>query len=399
MTLESHSPAKPQGSRRIESVDLLRGIVVILMILDHTRDYVHPSGYAFNPLDPMRTTPLLYATRWITHLCAPIFVFLAGASAWFQTNAGKSLPSLSRYLFQRGCWILVLELTIVPFGWSFSLPFVWFLQVLWAIGWSMIGLAAAIRLSRPAMVTLGLVIVAGHNLLANVQPDQLGQFSFVWMFLLEGGLLQFHGEPRALLLYPVLPWFGVMLLGYVAGPILAARERKSLHIAIGLGLVGLFLLLRTANAYGDPEPWVFMPTAGQTVMSFLDVEKYPPSLMFVSATLGTAFLLYPMLERLPRPAIRVLLAFGSVPLFAYLTHIYVMHGIAILIRVLAGQNLDPMFDTIHDLLIAPDALAGTGFGLPVVYLVWISTAALLYPLCRWFGGIKAARRDWRLSYL
>lgn len=392
-------PATPGEGRRIEAVDLLRGFVIILMVLDHTRDYVHPSGYGPDPLDPLTTTPLLYATRWVTHLCAPIFVFLAGASAWLQMNSGKAMPVLSRFLFQRGCWILALELTVIPFGWSFSVPFVWFLQVLWAIGWSMIGLAAAIRLPRAAILVLGLAIVAGHNLAANVQPEALGLFSYAWMFFFKGGLLQYHGEPRVLLLYPVLPWFGVILLGYAAGPILAARDRHRLHLSLGLGLIGTFLVLRLANVYGDPKPWTSMATARQTIMSFLDLEKYPPSLMFITATLGIAFLLYPLLERLPKAAAHVLLVFGSVPMFTYITHIYVMHGVAIFIRLLAGQSLDPMFDTIHDFLIAPDAIAGTGFGLPIVYLVWLSVIVLLYPLCRWFARIKRTRRDWWLSYL
>lgn len=385
---------------RIETVDLLRGLVIMLMVLDHVRDYFHAGAHQFDPLDPTRTTALLYATRWITHLCAPSFVFLAGVSAWLQFARGKGTARLSRFLLTRGLWLVLLELTVISFGWAFTFGLL-FLQVIWAIGWSMVVLAALVWLPRTAVLAIGIAIIAGHNLLDPVQPAQLGTFADVWTVLHEGGLVVRDGAPVAFTPYPILPWAGVMALGYGLGDIFtrAPRQRDRMLIALGTVMIGLFVLLRLLNRYGDSQPWSAQGDAGATLMSFLDVTKYPPSLMFVCATLGSALLLMPLLGRLRGPAARVLLAYGSVPLFAYVLHIYIMHALAVLAALATGRNPAYLIDFVSNSFLQPQLLVGTGYPLAVVYLVWAFILAILYPLCRAWSDLKRRRRDWWLSYL
>lgn len=385
---------------RIEAIDLLRGLVIMLMILDHVRDYFHASAWQFDPLDPTRTTALLYATRWVTHLCAPSFVFLAGVSAWLKFDREKDAARLSRFLLMRGLWLVLLELTVINFGWAFTFGLI-FMQVIWAIGWSMVMLAALVWLPRTAVLAIGVAIVAGHNLLDPIQPQQLGGLGTAWIMIMEGGVFARDGAPFMFNPYPILPWAGVMMLGYGLGDIFTRTpdRRDRMLILLGAAMIALFVLLRLINLYGDPRPWTAQDGIGRTLMAFLDVTKYPPSLMFVCATLGVALLLIPLLARLRGPAAQVLLAFGSVPLFAYVLHIYVMHGLAVLAALITGRNPAYLIDFIGNLFLQPQMLQGTGYPLAVVYAVWLFVLALLYPLCRYWSGLKHRRRDWWLSYL
>lgn len=385
---------------RIEPVDLLRGLVIVLMVLDHVRDYFHASAHAFDPLDPAQTTPLLYATRWVTHLCAPGFVFLAGVSAWLQWDRHRDRARLSRFLLTRGLWLVLLELTVVSFGWAFTFGMV-FMQVIWAIGWAMVALAALIWLPRQAVLAIGIAIIAGHNLLDPVQPEQLGALSGLWTIMHEGGVFVHDGVPFALAAYPFLPWIGVMAFGYGLGTIFTGPpdRRDRTLIVLGAAMIALFVLLRLVNLYGDPEPWKVEGDAVRTVMAFLDVAKYPPSLMFICATLGPALLLMPLLARLRGPAARFLLAFGSVPLFAYVLHIYILHALAIVAAVATGHDPAYLIDFVGNFFLQPQLLEGTGYPLAIVYVVWLLVLALLYPLCRYWSDLKRRRRDWWLSYL
>lgn len=406
------STAAPPAAR-LSEIDMLRGLVIVLMALDHTRDYFHAGGFRINPLDPETTTPLLYATRWITHLCAPTFIFLAGLSAFLQARKGRAGAALSRFLLTRGLWLISLEVTVLSFGWSFGFPYPLFLQVIWAIGWSMIALAALVLLPRAAVLAIGLAIVFGHNLLDPITPQQFGGASLLWTFLHEGGPIFAGQQPIGLAAYPILPWIGVMAVGYGAGPLFvepaAQRERKLLMI--GAGMLAMFLVLRFTGFYGEPAVAGAtgnygaaggsrsFDTAGAQAMAFFNVQKYPPSLLFLLATLGISALLLPLLARLKGPPASVLLAFGAVPFFFYALHIYLVHLLAMAANAAFGRDIEGFFNFLINAFTAPQKLDGLGFGLPGVYLGWLAVLVILYPACRWFASVKRRRKDWWLSYL
>jgi uncharacterized membrane protein len=386
--------------KRIQSIDILRGAVIVLMVLDHVRDFIHVSGYGFDPLDPERTTPLLYAIRWITHFCAPTFVFLAGVSAWLQYAKGKSHRELSLLLVTRGLWLILLEVTILGFGWSFSIPFMLFLQVIWAIGCSMVALAGLIWLPRFVVLGCGLAIIVGHNLLDALTPAQFGPWANLWTLLHVGGVITLGGM-RTLDAYPILPWLGVMAFGYGIGQVFLAQSgrRDRIFLALGVSMIILFIVLRFSNFYGDPHPWLAQSELGKTIMVFLAVQKYPPSLLYVCGTLGPVLTVIPLIERWRGASARLLLVFGSVPLFAYVLHIYIAHALAIALHMLFGRDTAGLYNLIRNLVFNPEALNGTGLPLPMVFFTWFVVLAILYPLCRWFANVKRRRHDWWLSYL
>ncbi len=385
---------------RLREIDLWRGVVIVLMALDHVRDYFHAGTFLFNPLDPDRTYAALYATRWITHLCAPSFVFLAGVSVYLQLAKGKKVPQLSRLLLWRGLWLVGLELTVISFAWAFAVPFPLFLQVIWAIGWSMIGLALLVWLPRPAVLAIGIAIVAGHNLLDAVTPDQFGQLSLLWTLLHEGGRVAVAGEPIGFASYPILPWVGVMALGYGLGAVFLepAQRRDRMLLAAGGAMIALFLLLRGWNFYGDPDPWTERADLVRSAMAFLDVQKYPPSLMYVLITLGIGFALMPLLARVRGAAGNILLCFGAVPFFFYVLHLYVIHALAIAANAALGRDVSGMFNFVK-MITSPERYLHLGFPLLAVYAAWLVVLGLLYPLCRWWVGVKRTHRGWWLSYL
>lgn len=410
--MKTDAIAAPAASTRFAEIDMLRGLVIVLMALDHVRDYFHAGGFRVDPLDPATTTPILYLTRWVTHLCAPTFVFLAGLSAFLQARKGKTGLLLSRFLLTRGLWLIFLEATVLSFGWSFGFPYPFFLQVIWAIGWSMIALAALVLLPRAAVLGVGLVVVFGHNLLDPITPQQFGGAALLWTFLHEGGPIFVGETPIGLMAYPVLPWIGVMAVGYGAGPFFvepaATRDRKLLMI--GAAMLALFFILRFTGLYGEPAvaaaagiygaagAWRDQPGIGAQAMAFFNVEKYPPSLLFLLATLGISALLLPLLAKLKGAPAKVLLVFGAVPFFFYVLHIYLVHGLAIAANAAAGRNVDGLFNYLINAFTAPAKLEGLGFGLGGVYLAWIGVLMILYPACLWFGGVKKRRKDWWLSY-
>lgn len=386
---------------RLRQIDILRGLVIVLMALDHVRDYFHAGAFVFNPLDPERTNAALYATRWITHLCAPSFIFLAGVSIYLRQIKVQDTSKLSSFLLSRGIWLVALELTVISFAWSFAVPYRLFLQVIWAIGWSMIAMAGLVWLPRPAVLALGVAIIAGHNLLDPIRPDQLGDFALLWTFLHEGGRLLVSHVPVGFASYPVLPWLGVMALGYGMGVIFVASSdrRDRTLLLLGAMMIGLFLLLRVFNLYGDPDHWNVLTNFTRTAMSFLDVHKYPPSLMYVLVTLGIALVLTPALARLSGPVATFLLTFGSVPFFFYVLHLYLVHALAIAANAALGHEVTELFNFLMNMIRNPEAHVERGFSLPGVYLAWIIVLALLYPICRWWAGLKRMRHRWWLSYL
>ncbi len=398
---------------RLREIDMLRGLVIVLMALDHCRDYFFASGGfgGGNPLDPTTTTPWLYITRWITHLCAPTFVFLAGVSAYLQFAKGKTIPSLSMFLLTRGLWLIVLEVTVLSFGWSFGFPYPLFLQVIWAIGWTMLALAALVWLPRKVVLAIGIAIIAGHNLLDPINAQQLGPYALLWTFLHDGGPIFVGGTPIGLFAYPILPWIGVIAFGYGMGAVFteAPKKRDRTIFTLGLIMLALFFALRFFGLYGDPNfatgpegvwrDWRDQTDFTSAIMVFFDVQKYPPSLQFVLVTLGIVFTLWPLLTRLRGPVASFFNTFGAAPLFFYVSHVYLVHALAIAANAAAGRDVTGMFNYMLNSFIHPELQQDLGFPLWGVYIAWIVVLALLYPLCRWWQSVKAKRRDWWLSYL
>lgn len=381
------------GAARLDVIDLLRGLVIILMVLDHARDYFHAQAFLYDPVDPARSNLAVFGTRWITHLCAPTFVLLSGVSAYLQRANGKSPATLSRFLLTRGLWLVFLEVTVVSLGFNFG-P-VLFMQVIWAIGASMVLLAALTWAPPMAVGALGAAIIIGHPALAGVDAADLGQWGLLWGFLMELTLIPNLG----FVAYPLLPWAGVMFLGYGLGGLFLkpAQARRRTILFLALGMLAAFAVLRSLNLYGDPAPWSGQADTARTAMSFLNVSKYPPSLLYVLATLGVSLLLSLLLERLKGFPAQVLLAFGRTPLFTYVLHIYILHLGALLTA--AAMGLDPTI--MLNFVVDPTRTvkAGWGFSLAGAYVAWALTVAALYPLSAWFAGVKRRRRDWWLSYL
>lgn len=317
---------------RLKAIDALRGLVIVLMALDHARDFFHAGAMTFSPTDLARTTPLLFATRWVTHLCAPLFSLLAGVGAWLRLQRpGETRASLSRYLVSRGLWLIVLELVVMRVAMNFSLSMAYppLLLVLWVLGLSMLILAALVWLPLSVVLAGSLVVIVGHNLLDPIRAADLGQFAGVWRVLHEPGVLPVGGIV-AVVGYPLVPWCAVMAAGYGLGPLFGAladvRQRRL--VTMGIACCVAFLGLRLMNGYGDPAPWSVQPSAVLTVLSFLNTTKYPPSLAFLLMTLGPGLLLLAWMDRRAWPAGQPLVVFGRVPLFFFVSHFFVLHGLA-----------------------------------------------------------------------
>lgn len=423
----SSDPHTQPTKTRIDSIDLLRGMVMVIMMLDHTRDFVHYAVLqGFDPTDLAHTSLKIFFTRWITHYCAPIFVFLAGTGAYLQHARGKSKAELSRFLVTRGFWLIVLEFTLVRWGafFNFDYRFLGAAQVIWVIGVSMIVLAALIHLPLRLVAAFGILMIALHNLLdrfhvAGWQGPQSAAPSY-WaklFMILHQGFEAFPvlgwRSPVVFVLYPLIPWVGVMATGYALGALyqIDSERRQRLLLRLGGAATLLFFVIRGINLYGDPSRWATQKSFAFTLISFFNVTKYPPSLLFLLMTLGPAMLLLALFERTaPRAAgsnggvwsgltskIRnVFVTFGRVPLFFYLLQWPTAHLMSALAHLIAGKPVRWMFSSQVD---GPGPPPGVGFNLAVVYLCWIAGVLLLYPLCKWFAGVKQRRRDWWLSYL
>jgi uncharacterized membrane protein len=391
---------------RLDSLDLLRGLVVMLMALDHVREFM--TMVPFDPLDPAKTSLALYLTRWVTHFCAPVFIFLAGTSAFLYQQRGRSRGDVSRFLLTRGLWLVVLNFTVVWFlgwSWSFSLKFIE-AGVIYAIGVCMVVLAGVILLPRWAMAVFGLAQVLGHNLLDGVKPEQFGSGGWLWTLLHVKGGFEL-GATRIDLYYPIIPWMGVMTLGYLFGSIMLTspeiRQRRLWQM--GLSALAIFFALRLTNVYGDLNRWSAQATP-LTAFSFFNVQKYPPSLDFLLVTLGPAMLALKWFEQWTetnaplRWGFRdVLVTFGRVPLFYYLLHLPLCHALALLVSWITGRDVAWLFGAFSDDAHLSSAEPGRGFGLTAIYATWMLALLILYPVCRWFAALKQRRRDAWLSYL
>jgi uncharacterized membrane protein len=408
-TTASAERLAPAVKQRINAVDLLRGVVMVFMLLDHTRDFVHSDALNFDPSDPTRTNVLLFFTRWVTHFCAPVFVFLAGTGAFLQGARGKSKAELSKFLLTRGLWLILLEFTVIRVIVWFNVDFHFalMLQVIWVIGVSMIVLAALIRLPLRAVAAISITMITLHHALdlIRVTPPSPGAagpgfWGFIWMVLHQPGVVFFTPNIHGLVLYPLIPWIGVLAAGYCLGAVYQwePERRRRFLLKLGGGMLIGFVLLRAINLYGDPSRWSVQKNAVYTLLSFLNVSKYPPSLLFLLMTLGAGIFALPWFERREQGWLsRVFITFGRVPFFFYIGQWIVAHGLAVLACYLAGQPLGWQF---VGLLGRPSPNPGNlGFSLWVVYAFWFLGLLLLYPLCRWFAEVKRRRKDWWLSYL
>ncbi|MDG9886539.1 DUF1624 domain-containing protein [Pseudomonas sp. GD04058] len=377
-------------STRLHSIDALRGLVILFMLLDHVRETFYLHMQVSDPMDVSQTDPALFFSRTLAHLCAPVFILLTGLSAFLYGEKQQGKAAVSSFLFKRGLFLVVLEFTLVNFAWTFQLPpSVIYLQVIWAIGLSMLALSALIWLPRALLIGLGVVLVAGHNLLDGVHFPVGSAMHVPWAVLHDRGWIEAGEGLRLRTSYPLLPWIGVIALGYGIGPWFArgseASTRRRRLLLAGGSALALFLVLRLLNGYGE-KPWAVGETTVQTLMSFFNITKYPPSLLFLALTLGIGLLLLVAFERRNEGrAVRWLAVFGAAPMFFYLLHLYVLKVLYVLAVGLFGTN------------------QGQYFGFDSVAGVWLGAVLLalgLYLPVRWFARLKARRRDiaW-LKYL
>lgn len=386
--------------KRIKSIDMLRGLVMVIMALDHVRDYFHYDAYFFDPADLSKTNIALFWTRFVTHFCAPVFVFLAGTSAFF-VGQRRDKKSLSIWLLKRGIWLVIAELTIIKLAWMFKLDYSsTVLQVIWVLGMGMIFLAGFINLPKKIMVPLALIAVFGHNLLDSVSPqDPIA--SGIWTFLHVFNIVDM-GSFQIFVGYPLIPWVFVMYLGYYFGELYRSdfdtKLRTKRLFQLGLGMTLLFFVLRAINVYGDLVPWAQQDSFAFTVLSFFNVAKYPPSLQYLLITLGPSIVFLAFAEKWGNAFTEKLVVIGRVPMFFYIVHLYVIHLFAVFAAMLTGFSFS---DMVIDLWITLQTeLQGYGFDLWVVYVIWIILTIALYPICSWYNTYKAEHREkWWLSYL
>lgn len=401
--------------RRVDSVDVVRGVVMVLMALDHARDYFGDA--AASPTNLATASAGLFLTRWVTHFCAPTFFLLTGTGARL-TLGRRTRAGLSRFLLTRGLWLAGLEVTVVRFLWQFNADYrVTLLTVLWALGWSMVTLAALVWLPTGVVAALGVAAIALHNLADAVRPTAFGALAPLWTVLHQPGPLLVTPRATVFVAYPLVPWLGVTAVGYALGAVYAwpAARRRAFLLRTGAALTLAFVAVRALDAYGDPAPWAAQATAARTVLSFLNVTKYPPSLLFLLMTLGPALVALGLLDgvgggdgagdgggpagaRLPR-VLRPALVVGRVPMFYYLLHILVLHALAVAACLVRYGGVHWMFESPGVDRFPVTQPPGWPAPLPGVYLAWVATVVLAYPCCRWYAALKARRTDPWLSYL
>ncbi|HEX4581747.1 MAG TPA: heparan-alpha-glucosaminide N-acetyltransferase domain-containing protein [Acidobacteriaceae bacterium] len=402
-------PTAAVRSSRIVSVDILRGLVMMIMALDHVRDYF--SGVPYPAEDLSHTSVALFLTRVVTHFCAPVFFLLAGTGAYLSLSRGRSLGQVSYFFLTRGLWLVVLELVVVRFAWNFNFTAVPVAQVIWALGWSMVAMALLVRLPVRWIAAFGIAMIVFHNLLDRIDLAALAVLPRLWTILHVPGMVTFTPHIQLFVGYPLIPWVGVMAVGYAFGAVFRRPDRGRLILWIGFATTLAFFIVRGINHYGNGMPgdrtifpatlgaWHVQHTSTFTILSFFDTVKYPPSLDYLLMTLGPALIVLGLLDRATGESSlgRVVVVFGRVPLFYYVIHIYLIHALAIVVALLGGQPYAWMWQI--SMFLQPHP-AHYGHGLPVVYLMWAVVLAALYYPCRWYMNLKARHRDWNwLSYL
>jgi uncharacterized membrane protein len=385
--------------QRVDVVDVVRGIIMILMALDHTRDFFGDA--AVSPTNLATTTVALFFTRWVTHFCAPTFFLLTGTGA-FLSRRRRTVGNLWRFLLTRGLWLIVLELTIARFFWQFNVDYrLTLLNVLWALGWAMIVLGVLVYLPVRAVAAIGVTIIATHNLFDRVSPAALGSLAPLWTLLHSPGFVSQGPAHAVFVAYPIIPWIGVSAVGYSLGALweLPAERRRALFLYLGLGCIAAFLLLRGFNVYGDPGPWSAQPRGAMTLVSFLNLNKYPPSLLFLLMTLGPVLLALRALDSHTPALLRPAQVVGKVPMFYYHMHNVLLHLVAAVACLVRFGTILPAIESPTVDRFPMTQPPGWPAGLPVVYLVWIGVVVALYPLCRWYAGVKRRSSNPWLSYL
>ncbi|MBP1222720.1 DUF1624 domain-containing protein [Flavobacterium sp. 1355] len=384
--------------KRQPSIDIVRGIVMIIMALDHVRDLMHVDSITQSPTDLATTTPLLFFTRWITHLCAPIFVFLAGTSVYLSLQNKNNIAEKRQHLLKRGFWLLVVEFTIVNFGLFFDIGFHTLLfEVIAAIGFGFIILGLLLKIRSKILGIIGLIIIFSHNLLPLIPFAENSTLKTVLSPFFSPIVIPFSG--RAFIMgYPPIPWLGIMLVGFATGKFfMLAEKRKKLFVQIGLGALGLFIAVRFLNIYGDPVLWSIQKDAVFTFLSFMNVTKYPPSLLFCLVTLGILFLLLAFAEQFQNRIKKVALVYGKVPLFYFVIHFYVIHILTLIMLILQGFNWSQL-EFASGTFGRPKGVE-SGLSLWAIYLIWIFVVVILYKPCLWFGKYKAENQYWWLKYI
>ncbi len=399
-------PSLTASSKRIESIDIIRGLAMVIMALDHTRDYFHITANIDDPLNLATTTPWLYFTRWITHFCAPIFVFLSGTSIYLQ-SLRKTKKELSAFLIKRGLWLIFAEFVIISLAWTFDPMYhLHAMQVIWAIGISMVILGLAIHLPYRAILLLGIVIVFGHNLLDIPESAPGFKAGFWWDLFHHGFFKLYPYAPNhyVMMVYPFVAWTGVMMLGYCTGILFSAKyteaQRRKILSVLGLGLILFFIVVRFINIYGDPAAWSIQKNGLYTFFSFMKVTKYPPSLLYLCITIGPALLLLSFIDRIKNGFTNIMLVFGRTAFFYYIIHLYLIHLLAVIAFFIRGNHT--VQDAIDSMQRVPFlfVMPGEGVGLALVYAVWAGVIITLYPLCKWYDKYKTSHKEkWWMSYL
>jgi uncharacterized membrane protein len=388
-----------QPRYRITSIDVARGVAMVIMALDHVRDYFHADSFIYDPTDLTKTSLVLFGTRWITHFCAPAFMLLTGTSA-FLVGERKGIPALSKFLFTRGLFLVFLEFTVINFGWNFNIRFpeIDFL-VLWSLGISMIALSGMVFLPKKVILAIGIVLVAGHNLLDHIHVTGNGGRAFLWSLLHDPALFTFGGK-QFFVLYPIIPWIGIIALGYSLGSLYANStdiiQRRKTLLWLGTGAILLFIIIRGINLYGDPNPWSKQPLASFSFLSFFNVTKYPPSLSYALMTLGPTLIFLAVADSATGRLSKIFMVFGRTAMFYYVLHIFLIHLLATLATPFCGHTYrDMIWEGFYNI-----KLTGYGFSLGIVYSVWLLVLLILYPLCYRYDNYKKLHKEkWWLSYL
>lgn len=385
---------------RIRSIDITRGLVMVIMALDHVREFWHKTAMTQSPTDLQTTTTALFFTRWVTHLCAPAFVLLAGVSAFLSVKRTGNIVESRKFLLTRGILLVILEFTLINFALWFDIRFrLLILEVIGAIGFSFIILSLLLGLGSRAIGVIGLIIILSHNLLQGIGMPESKAGSFLFSALLRPNMIQFSDTLSMFTAYPVIQWLGIMLAGYGCGElfILTVERRKGMFLLIGAGAVILFAVLRLSNLYGDPAPWSEQKTPWFTFLSFINVTKYPPSLLFTLLFTGLTFVSLYLSEKASASSSKFLEAFGKTPFFYFVVHLYLIHAVMFVMLFMQGFGMEDFaFGAFKNG--RPDA--GGGIGLSGVYFVWISVVLVMYPLCRWYWQFKSRNRHVRiLRYL
>jgi uncharacterized membrane protein len=391
-------PTNLNEKPRISSIDVVRGIVMVIMALDHVRDFFHADATVFDPTDMIKTHPILFFTRWVTHFCAPTFVFLSGVSARLGLQR-KTKNELALYLLTRGAWLIIVEQTLFRFGFSFSLQYdLLIFLVLWAIGGSMIILAALVYLQPRMVLIIGLILIFGHNAFDSIQLTPGDTAYGVWVFLMQNGFV----PPATVVPYALIPWLGILLAGYGTGTLYTrefdSQQRRKILLKTGIAALALFVVIRAINIYGDLAPWAVQKNTIFTIMSFMNITKYPVSLLFTLVTLGPVLIVLSWLEKSSSKILERVSVFGRVPLFYYIGHFTLIHTVAlVLYLIISGTS----FSQLNFSLMQTQGGIPRGFGytLEWAYVAWIGTVLIMFPLCTWYDRYKRTHQSWWLSYL